>query len=168
MSHGVGAHVRKQNGCIEGIEAAHGIQRKRVLEALFRVPGLFQYGSPEEFSITETRTSGVRVNVKEMWGLPLLMSGVVELMQLAVQDKTIHTVVGIESGGSPFAAQLAARLPAGLRLIRKNESGIKSLVAGPSADAAGNVLVVDDVLGRGDSLSRTLSAIDMVAMRSHS
>jgi orotate phosphoribosyltransferase len=84
-------------------------------------------------------------------------------MRDVVSDKTFHTVVGIESGGSPLAAHLAAQLPTGLRLIRKNQTELKSILAGPSDEIVGNVLVVDDVLGKGDSLARTLDVIKNMA-----
>lgn len=138
-------------------------KKQRVLEAFHATPGLLSYGSDQKYAITETRTSGIKIDLKESWDNPLLLSDTALLMHEAIGLDTVHTVVGIESGGSPLATLLSARLPAKLRLIRKQESEIKDVLAGSANPYVGNVLVVDDVLGRGDSLVRTLGRISGAA-----
>lgn len=138
-------------------------KRQRVLDAFYRTPGLLSIGDEQEYAITQTRSSGIKVNLKESWDNPLLLNDTALLMHQSLGLDTIHTVVGIESGGSPLATLLSARLPAKLRLIRKEESDIKDVLAGSGNPYIGNVLVVDDVLGRGDSLIRTLGRITGVA-----
>jgi orotate phosphoribosyltransferase len=135
----------------------------RVIRTLHRTPGLFRFTDSDIFSITKDRQAGIKVNMKECWDNPALLNEVASLMQSAVHDKVIHTVVGVESGGSPFATLIAGKIPARLRLIRKQETELKSVLAGSSDEIIGNVLVIDDVLGRGDSLIRTLSATNDAA-----
>jgi len=146
---------------VEGIDVVD--KRNRVLNAFYNTPGLLNIGQEESYSVAENRPSGIKVNVKESWDNPLLLQDTAMLMHGSLGLDTIHTVVGIESGGSPLATLLSGRLPAKLRLIRKQETEIKDLLAGSTDSYIGNVLVVDDVLGSGDSLIRTLGRITGVA-----
>jgi orotate phosphoribosyltransferase len=134
-------------------------KRQLVLSAFSKTAGLLRVETGDTFKITEERSSGIKVNMKEAWDNPLLLRDTALLLHEMIGTDTVHTVVGIESGGSPLATLLSNRLPAKLRLVRKQQTELKDVLAGASDHYVGNVLVIDDVLGRGDSLIRTLGSV---------
>jgi len=145
------------------VEPSTEQRRDVVKNAFFNTRGLLSICSDGGFSVAQGRSSGIKVSLKESWDDPLLMHSTTHLLHEMVGTDTVHTVVGIESGGSPYATLLSNRLPAKLRLFRKKETDVNNVLAGATNSYVGNVLVVDDVLGRGDSLLRTLGRVSSIA-----
>ncbi|MEK9147141.1 MAG: phosphoribosyltransferase family protein [Patescibacteria group bacterium] len=68
-------------------------------------------------------------------------------------------MVGVETGGSPYASLIAKDLNIPLILLRKEAKGSLGYLAGYAKKEGGKFAIVDDVLATGNSITEAIRSI---------
>ena len=120
---------------------------------MIEIPGFFTYdtkGRGDE--VRPGRYSAVFVNMKKTWSRPDIISSTAEKLADLCRDS--ECIIGIESGGSPYASLVASILKTNLVLARREAKTQGGHLAGYISDAEKKFAVVDDVLATGESSER--------------
>ena len=118
---------------------------KKLLDKLVSVPGLLNYSKPgeEDIEIRPGVFSPVYLNVKSIWGYPEILKEVThDLIRLCAG---VSHIIGIETGGSPYATLISQKLKLNLILCRKQAKGALEFLAG-DINGNGNFVIVDDYI----------------------
>jgi orotate phosphoribosyltransferase len=135
-----------------GTEALCRGTNMRLLAQMLAIPGFFTYDlSGENILVKAGRYSSVYVDMKKTWRDPALLRRISgRLARLCVG---CNCVVGIESGGSPYASLIAGALNVGLVLVRGEEAGGARgrMGSGYLGSEDATVAIVEDVVATGES-----------------
>ncbi len=130
---------------------------RKLLSQIVLTPGLISYDlNGPGIKVKKGRFSPIYVNIKKIWSYPEILSDITEKLK----EKCVgcNCVIGIETGGSPFAAVIAKELEVSLVLTRKKPKNT-SIFAGDPIRGGGSVVVIDDVLATGSSMKKSLESI---------
>ena len=133
---------------------------KKLLHKIVLTPGLISYDlNGPGIKVKKGRFSPIYINMKKIWSYPEILSSVTEKLK----EKCIgcNCIIGIETGGSPFASVIAKELEVSLVLTRKKPKN-KNIFAGDPITGGGSVVIIDDVLATGLSMQKSLKNIKKV------
>ena len=138
-------------------------KRKQLLAEILTTPGFIRHAlKGRGIEVKHGRFSPLYLNVKCIWSHPSIFSGLCdELKKMCVGSSC---VIGIETGGSPFASVIAKELETSLVIARKTQKDA-SIFAGEPIHGGGSVAIIDDVLATGLSMKRCLNSIQSVNRR---
>ena len=111
------------------------------------------------FILTSGMESPFYIDLRRLWSYPSLARRVVEEAIARFDIRRFDAVVGVATGGIPFAAYVAALCGMPMAYVRseKKEHGTRATVEG---DVSGlKVVVLDDVATTGSSLERAVNAL---------
>lgn len=133
-------------------ERRKNLDRKLLINML-NVPGFLNYDlEGKGIEVKPGRYSAVYLNMKETWSRPDVLFPIAERLADLCED--CDCVIGIESGGSPYATSIAKDLKKSLILARKEAKEQVGVLAGYLNDGEKRFAVVDDVLATGKSSER--------------
>lgn len=126
---------------------------ERLLNSMLAIPGFFNYDlEGKGIEVKTGRYSAIYLNMKETWSHPEVLFPIAE--RLADLCQGCDCVIGIESGGSPYASSIAKDLKISLILARKEAKEQVGVLAGCFNGEEKKFAVVDDVLATGKSSER--------------
>lgn len=129
-----------------------------LLSQMLEVPGFLSYDLVGEgIEVKPGRFSPLYVNMKATWNYPNVLFSVAE--RLADVCAGVDCVIGIETGGSPYAASIARDLGIGLILARKEDKENMGVLAGRVHGKEREFAIVDDVLATGRSSEKGLLSV---------
>lgn len=103
------------------------------------------------------RRSPIYVNMKATWKNPYLLFNLSHELQKLCLD--CDSVIGIETGGSPYAVSIAQNFGISLVLARKKPKKELGILAGSIDGKVRKFAIVDDVLATGKSMEPAFKAI---------
>lgn len=131
-----------------------------LLNQIISTQGLISYDlKGRGIEVKKGRFSPVYINMKSIWSNPILLSSITE--QLKEKCVGCNCIIGIETGGSPFASVIAKELETPLVLARKEPKNM-NIFAGEPISGGGSVAILDDVLATGLSTERVVKNIQKV------
>lgn len=112
-----------------------------------------------EFTLTSGKKSNVYIDMRNALSYVELRNQIVKLMVSKASEIDHETVVGIATGGLPWAAILAHEEEKPLAYVRKSEKehGTMRFIEG---NATGRCLVVDDVATTGGTIANAIDLIE--------
>lgn len=127
---------------------------KEIIKDLLQIEGCINFSSEYEFEVKPGKYSPVYVNMKLSLSNSSLRKRIVDEMSRQVSSDTTY-VCGIESGGSYYASAIADKIGAEFLLYRtKSKSyGVKSPVVGKTPVKGSKLMLIDDVLATGTTMS---------------
>lgn len=126
---------------------------KTLLVDMLAVPGFLTYDlEGKGIEVKPGRYSAVYVNMKTTWSYPDVLFPIAE--KLSDLCRGCDCVIGIETGGSPYASSVARDLKTSLILARKEAKEQMGVLAGYLNGEEKEFAVVDDVLATGRSSER--------------
>lgn len=126
---------------------------KRLLVSMLAVPGFLTYDlEGKGIEVKPGRYSPTYINMKTTWSYPNVLFPIAE--RLAKLSEDCDCVIGIETGGSPYAVSIAKDLKISLILARKEAKEQMGVLAGYLDGAEKEFAIVDDVLATGRSSER--------------
>lgn len=126
---------------------------KELLLAMLAVPGFLTYDlEGKGIEVKPGRYSPVYVNMKTTWSYPDVLFPIAA--RLSDLCRGCDCVIGIETGGSPYASSVAKDLKISLILARKEAKEQMGVLAGYLNGEEKEFAVVDDVLATGRSSER--------------
>lgn len=129
------------------------LQDKRLLVSMIAVPGFLTYDlEGKGIEVKPGRYSPTYINMKTTWSYPNVLFPIAE--RLAKLAEGCDCVIGIETGGSPYAVAMAKDLKTSLILARKEAKEQMGILAGYLDGAEKEFAIVDDVLATGRSSER--------------
>lgn len=132
------------------------MKNKHILQQILLVPGFFSVSEEESFVIKPGRKSSFYINVKELWNFPYCNNALIYAMEKFVEP--FDTLIGIETGGSPYASSLAFLQNKSLILCRKEpKKDAKEILTSKILYNTENALIIDDVIGTGNSMSKAIT-----------
>lgn len=133
---------------------------KKLLNQIVSTPGLISYDlNGPGIKVKKGRFSPIYINMKKIWSYPEILSNITE--QLKKECVGCNCIIGIETGGSPFASVIAKELEVSLILTRKKPKNA-NIFAGDPIKGGGSVVIIDDVLATGFSMEKSLENIRKV------
>lgn len=136
------------------------IKSKKLLSHIVSMPGLISYDiKGRGIEVKKGRFSPVYINMKSTWSCPMILSDITERLK----EKCIgcNCIIGIETGGSPFASIIAKELKIPLVLARKEPKNM-NIFAGDPISGGGAIAILDDVLATGLSTEKVLQNIQRI------
>lgn len=136
------------------------IKSKKLLSQIVCIPGLISYDIKGlGIEVKRGRFSPVYINMKSTWSRPMILSDITERLK----EKCIgcNCIIGIETGGSPFASIIAKELKIPLVLARKKPKNM-NIFAGDPISGDGTIAILDDVLATGLSTEKVLQNIQRI------
>jgi len=103
------------------------------------------------------RRSPIYINMKSTWKNPYLLFNLSHELQKLCLD--CDSVIGIETGGSPYAVSIAQNLGISLILARKKPKSEVGILAGSINGEVHKFAIVDDVLATGKSIEPAFKTI---------
>lgn len=103
------------------------------------------------------RKSPIYINMKTTWKNPHLLFEMAHELQRLCLDS--DCVIGIETGGSPYAVSIAQNLGISLLLARKEPKDKIGILAGGLNGDVHKFAIVDDVLASGRSIGPAFKSI---------
>ena len=126
---------------------------KNLLTNMLAVPGFLTYDlEGKGIEVKPGRYSPVYVNMKTTWSYPDVLFPIAE--RLSDLCRGCDCVIGIETGGSPYASSISRDLKISLLLARKEAKEQMGVLAGYLNSEEKEFAVVDDVLATGRSSER--------------
>jgi orotate phosphoribosyltransferase len=124
-----------------------------------------------DFVLSSGTKSDTYVNIKGTFGLPGLFKSIVS--NLCQRIRTIDnyrllTIIGVPTSGIPFASAIAYELSLPLLVLRseKKDYGTKKIIEGcDNLEKVGNILLVEDVITTGGSISQCIDRLVELGMR---
>lgn len=136
------------------------VKSKSILNSIVAMPGFITYDlKGRGIEVKKGRFSPVYINMKSTWSCPMLLTDIAD----GLKEKCIgcNCVIGIETGGSPFASIIAKELEIPLVLARKEPKNM-NIFAGEPITGGGSIAIIDDVLATGLSMKKVLENIQKV------
>lgn len=131
---------------------------KRLLEKMISIPGFLMIDfEGDGIEVKPGRFSPIYVNMKATWNYPNVLFAVSE--DLTKCCLGCDCIIGIETGGSPYASVIARELNIGLILARKKTKLQEGTLAGHIPGSRKDFAIVDDVLATGKSTEKSISEI---------
>ncbi len=103
------------------------------------------------------RLSPVYINMKSTWCYPDVLFKIANEVEKLCEG--CNHVVGIETGGSPYASVIAKDIKVPLILVRKEVKGSLGYLAGYAKGESGMFAVVDDVIATGISMENAINSV---------
>lgn len=126
---------------------------QKLLTSMLAVPGFLTYDfEGKGIEVKPGRYSPVYVNMKTTWSYPDVLFPIAE--RLSDLCRGCDCIIGIETGGSPYASSIARDLKISLILARKEAKEQMGVLAGYLNREEKEFAVVDDVLATGRSSER--------------
>lgn len=127
-----------------------------LLRRLVQIEGFLSFSKQSNtYRVNDNRQSGIFIDVKRTWNYPWIVSQIAQFMTDLSYGSDY--IIGVETGGSPFAVKVATQLNLPFGLARKRSEFLKKAIAGlPDGIEAYSITIIDDVLGSGASLRRVL------------
>jgi len=126
---------------------------KKLLNNMLNISGFLNYDlEGKGIEVKPGRYSAIYLNMKATWSHPEVLFPIAE--RLADLCQGCDSVIGIESGGSPYASSIAKDLKISLILARKEAKEQVGVLAGYLNGGEKRFAVVDDVLATGKSSER--------------
>lgn len=132
--------------------------RLEILKKMIAVPKFLTYdlvGSGIE--VKPGRFAPVYIDTKSIWAYPELVSQVANILRSVCKGS--DCVVGIETGGSPYASLVSRDLKTSLILARKEAKKHLGILAGSINNRERKFAIIDDVLATGLSMERSLQSV---------
>lgn len=131
---------------------------KKLLEDAINEPGFLtvDLGNPG-IEVKPGRFSPIYINMKTTWKNHHLLSRMSHELQRLCLD--CDCVVGVETGGSPYAVSIAQNLGISLLLARKEPKDKIGILAGGLNGDSHKFAIVDDVLASGRSMEPAFQSI---------
>jgi len=136
------------------------LKSKKLLSQIVSLPGLISYDlRGRGIEVKRGHFSPVYINMKSTWSCPAILLDITERLK----EKCIgcNCIIGIETGGSPFASIIAKELEIPLVLARKEPKNM-NIFAGEPISGGGSIAIIDDVLATGLSMKKVLENIQKV------
>lgn len=131
---------------------------KNLLEDAIKEPGFLTIDlSNPGIEVKPGRFSPIYINMKTTWKNHHLLSRMSHELQRLCLD--CNCVVGVETGGSPYAVSIAQNLGISLLLARKEPKDKIGILAGDLNDECHRFAIVDDVLASGKSMEPAFKSI---------
>lgn len=131
----------------------HVAKSSSLLRRMLIVPGFLSHDLVGRgIEVKPGRFSPVYINMKTTWSYPEVLFPVAE--KLAELCQGCDCVIGIETGGSPYAATIARDLQVSMILARKEAKEQMGVLAGYINGSEKEFAIVDDVLATGRSSER--------------
>ncbi len=128
------------------------------LQESLKYPDFFQFDlEGRGIEVKPGRFAPTYINMKATWKNPSLISK----MSYELQKKCLDAdcVIGIETGGSPYAVSIANNLGISLLLARKEPKRDLGILAGNLNGDYEKFAIVDDVLASGGSMKAAFESI---------
>ncbi len=127
-------------------------------EIILNTPGSFGFSKNKLYEPTPNFFSPIYIDIKKLVTNPDNRKIVISKITEHLKNQQIDTICGLESGGSYFAAALADKLELPLFFLRKESKSYgdfrKVIGIAPSKDS--HIIIIDDVLAKGLTLSKSL------------
>ncbi len=135
----------------------------KLLPQLVCTPGFLNLDfEGKGFEVKPGRYSPIYINMKATWGYPAVHKEITK--EVISKCQGVDTIIGIETGGSPYASAVAYELGCGLIVARKErKNGIGDFLTNELSGRDHDVVIFDDILATGNSLSQTISDVKEVA-----
>ncbi len=126
---------------------------KELFSRMVNIPGFLNYNlKGRGIEVKPGRFSPVYINMKATWTYPEILFSITE--RLTILCEKCDCVIGIESGGSPYASLIAKDLKISLILARKEAKEQMGILAGFLNGKKKKIAIVDDILATGKSSER--------------
>lgn len=131
---------------------------KSLMKKMISLPRFLTYDiDGKGIEVKPGRFSPVYINMKSTWCYPEVLFRIASEIEKLCEG--CNHVVGIETGGSPYASVIAKGLKIPLILVRKEIKGSLGYLAGYAKGEAGTFAIVDDVIATGISMENAISSI---------
>ncbi len=132
--------------------------KQKLLGRLINTPRFLSYDvDGRGIEVKPGRYSPIYINMKSLWCYPLVLRSVTS--QIKEMCLGCDHIIGVETGGSPYASLIARDLNIPLILLRKEAKGSLGYLAGYARKQSGKFAIVDDVLATGNSIKEAVDSI---------
>jgi orotate phosphoribosyltransferase len=140
------------------IEPLFNTELSHLVRKMVELPRFLTYDiDGRGIEVKPGRFSPVFVNMKSLWSYQEVIIKIVsELERFCIR---CDHIVGIESGGSPFASLLSHRLRVPLILVRKDKKDFFGFLAGYIKGQSSCFAIVDDVIATAASMKSAIEQI---------
>ncbi len=137
---------------------------KILLEEAIKEPGFLTVDlDGPGIEVKPGRMSPIYINMKTTWKNPHLLFKMAHELQRLCLD--CDCVVGIETGGSPYAVSIAQNLGISLLLARKKPKSKIGILAGDLNEEVSKFAIIDDVLASGKSMEPAFKSIQNIGKK---
>ena len=131
-----------------------------LIKLFYQTPGLVNISKNDDFEPQPGVFASIYINLKTPLSFPKVRKRIVKIISQNI-DKEVDYICGMESGGSYYASAVADKTNKKVILFRKDKKkyNIKNYFVGKLPKKSDYVVIVDDVISSGNTVSKATSQL---------